>query len=447
MDIGWNRFKMSFMAFFILAGFSFVALPLKIFAQSENIDGSLKYLVSFQDHLTGGLAEELYDDPQALQTDWAIMAFSASGYDGSTVGKPSLVEYAQAGACSLTAITDIERRVIALQSAGVDTSKLDDCDLQQKIVSGADAGGKIGPDLVSTVFGVIALSSAGNNLPAGTVEYIILEQKPDGSWDSGWGGESNFTAQAIMALRASGHNVEPSVYDKARAYLKSLQTETGGVKYDGGIWSTESDTFSDSYTLQAIYSLGETPNDSYWLRNGKSIIDDLQSLRNSDGSYSFNNTFGRMNPVWTTSVALIGLNGKFLPIYAKSLSPWQKELPTPAPTATSEPLPTPTAQADYSSVPSVTATPALNITSSGDLRNIKETFAVGQSSYGENKNKAIVEQSNASTEALPNGGEVLGNSGSRKSNDLWAWLIMIGISSLITGASVKFLELKYANKK
>jgi len=267
--------------FFSLA-FILVSSPLILYANSSTSQQSLNYLANFQDLNTGGLKEEYVDEPQTLETDWGIMAFSAWGYDSSTVGSSkSLIDFALSDACALTALTDIERRVLALESAGIDSAQIG-CDLAHKIISEIKPSGQIGDGIISSVFGALALSAADQTVSDAAISYIEQNQKSDGGWDSGWGTESNFTAQAIMALASSGKSITSEVIDNAKTYLKNLQTDTGGIKYDGNEWSTESDAFSDAYVLQAIYALGENPDDSYWLNNGKSIVNDLEGFKNHE---------------------------------------------------------------------------------------------------------------------------------------------------------------------
>jgi len=443
--------RVSFATLLFLIIFSLIVLPSRIFASVDSTDTSLRYLVGFQDEASGALKEEFVDGPQSLETDWGIMAFSSSGYDSKTVGEnKNLIDFALSDACSLTTLTDIERRTIALESAGIDTHALAACNLPEKILLAVDSSGRTGPDLVSTVFGAIALSSAGEPIPLEMIEYIAANQNVDGGWNSGYGAESNFTAQTIMALVSSKQEIPPEIIEKAKQYLKNLQTETGGIKYDANEWSIESDTFSDSYTLQAIYALGESPQSDFWRKNNKSIIDDLIDLRNVDGSYNFNRTYGKMSPVWTTSIALIGLNRDFLPIEKTSLSSWM--IPVSSPTLT--PSPSATVSPAFSPLPNListlipTATPSI---SSTDTVVSVTAVPLSQSIV---LSVVAVPSPKAQASQTPEPPIVFDQSGSKALSATvqgvktqWQWIIVIIALSFFTGVLIKFIELKYVAKK
>jgi hypothetical protein len=424
-------------------------VPHTIFASTNFQEQSLKYIYSFQDK-SGGLKEDLIDGPQSLQTDWAIIAGSSSGYDSSTVGSPaSLIDYANSDACQLESVTDIERRVIALSSAGINTAELSSCDLPAKIIASTDPNtGKIGGNLVSTVFGAIALSSEGKIISDQTIGYIISAQNANGGWDSGFGTESNITAQTLMALAGSGYNIHSDVIDKAKLYLKSLQTPNGGIKYDQNPWSSQSDAFSDSFTLQAIYALKENPLDEFWQTCDKTIIDDLSSLQNADGSYNFNLTYGKMSPVWTTSIALIAQNHDFLPISERPLAKWAMDSPEPSVSASATP------SVSSSSVEvSSTATP--NVTASVLSRSIMPSSTATYDFVADPVIRATATATTTESSIAPtaksiitddkNPQNILGETITRvKSN--WQWAVILVIFSIFTGIMVKFIEIKYGKK-
>jgi len=434
--------------FFSLA-FILVSSPLILYANSSTSQQSLNYLANFQDLNTGGLKEEYVDEPQTLETDWGIMAFSAWGYDSSTVGSSkSLIDFALSDACALTALTDIERRVLALESAGIDSAQIG-CDLAHKIISEIKPSGQIGDGIISSVFGALALSAADQTVSDAAISYIEQNQKSDGGWDSGWGTESNFTAQAIMALASSGKSITSEVIDNAKTYLKNLQTDTGGIKYDGNEWSTESDAFSDAYVLQAIYALGENPDDSYWLNNGKSIVNDLEGFKNEDGSYSFNQTYGKMNPVWTTAIALIGLNQKFLPIGGGNFVVWDEIiLPTPTPSSSPAILSTPASTATPLETTNLHATmstmPTTQLTqpSSAQKTFIAHKETSDALSVGTNltPTSTVIDANDSKSQ-----GTVLSDT-SNQAKIQWKWIVTVIVLSICAGIFGAFIEQKYVKK-
>lgn len=339
-------------AIILSAFFIGVIIKMPVAYATPGLEKSYDYLAAHQDKTAGGLFEEGDPEPQDLQTAWGAMAFAAGGYDSSTVGTPSIIDNIANQSCSFTSATDIERTILALSANHYNFSQLE-CNLGDKLYNLADpTTGQIGPDVISTIFGILAQKALGDTTNSTTVNYIIAQQKPDGGWDSGWGTESNITAQAILALRAVNINQGDPVIANAKTYLKTLQTDTGGIKYDN-MWSTESDAFSDSFTLQAIYSLNESPADPFWLKNNKSVLDDINALRQENGTYIYSQSFDTNTPVWTTGTVLIALNKQYLSIDVPVLNPYQpaSDETSPPPVLKNEPdelkvIPAPIAQSN-----------------------------------------------------------------------------------------------------
>ena len=331
-------FKRSFLkVFFIFALLTAILLPAGSLAAADDINSSLDYISSFQT-LDGGIKESGTSSSSFLTSSWSALAYAALGYDIATVktgDSLSLLEYLKTSACTLTSTTDIEKGIMALSSANQDPRTFAGCDLLARLNANFDpTSGKIGPDLVSTVFGLIALESARAGVDPLTVGFIKSSQSTDGGWESGWGTEANFTAQTIQGLISAGVDPTDPVIGAAKIYIKGLQTPSGGIKYDANAWTTEPDAFSDAYALQAIYALGEKPTDIFWANSGKTVLDDLESLRNLDGSYNFSKTYGKMNPVWTTAIVLPALKATPYPIMGVELTSYSKSvIVTPLPNA------------------------------------------------------------------------------------------------------------------
>lgn len=440
------RLKKAFL-FLLVFALCFSALSMFALAQNQSLD----YILSFQEAGSGGVREEYYDEPQDLQTDWAIMAFVTAGYNPSSVGSPkSLIDFSSTDLCSIESVTDIERKILTLSASNLDPEVASVCDLTEKLKLSYDASsGMIGPNLVSTVFGALALSSAGETVSGQTVEYIIDNQDEDGGWDSGWGSESNFTAQTIMALVASGLSNDTPVLEKAKQYLKGLQTSSGGIKYDYNEWSTEPDAFSDSFTLQAIYALGENPLDDYWLSGGKSIVDDLSSLLQNDGSFAYSAGYGKMTPVWTTSIATIALNKSYLPMKKESLRAW----PTSTVTASLSITPQESVSPEQSLAVPVTI---LQTATSTPIETVAQntTISIGSSRKRDiHLENSILPSSiepsptfstatNSDVNLSEDQSKVLGVSVQNRAFD-FRWIALILSLSFSAGLFIKYLELKY----
>lgn len=329
-------------ALFIGALFVLLILPISAHAEIHtnilknvrisSVDESLQYLAEHQD-ISGGITEENDSTSIDRVTAWATIAFASAGYDPATVkqsGGQSLVDYISSRACTYSSATDIERTILALAAADVDLDKITGCDLQAKLDAQKDPSGKIGPDIMSTIFGALAYSSIDAPIDQTTINFIINKQNQDsedkggwisGCWDFGCVIETDATSQAIMALAAAGYK-STDVISAAKEYIRSEQTATGGIKYMTSC--TDSDSWSDAYALQAIYALGESPTDSEWIINGKSILDDIARFKKNDNSYlsSTDPDWGDTTPVWTTSIVIPALAGKPLGWRVVDLKPY-----------------------------------------------------------------------------------------------------------------------------
>lgn len=324
----------------VLAGAIFFLSLSNVFAASD-ISGSLDYVKSFQQE-NGGLTEYPAKPAELLESSWGAIAFASAGFNPATVYKNqptnNLLDYSLDKICANESVTDIERAVLVASASGLDAHNINGCDLVAKVQAFETPEGAIGPDVVSSIFGVLALRSAISTVDDKALDYLLENQKSNGGWDSGYGTEANVTAQAIQALAQAGVDSGDPHIQSAKNYLKSLQSENGGIKYDSMFWTTSTDAFSDAYTLQAIYALGEDPADFFWNSNGKTILDDLASLRSSDGSYSFSVDYGKMNPVWTTSIVLVALGGKSLAFRGEGLKAFAISEPTTTPSLTPTPI-------------------------------------------------------------------------------------------------------------
>ena len=164
-------------------------------------------------------------------------------------------------------------------------------------------GGRIGPLVNSTIWGVLALRAAGR--PAGTsVRYLLrapaeerrLVVDPRGAPDS------NDTAAAIQALRAAG--VAP---DRARSgagsrYLRRAQRRDGGFALAPG-----------RAAGRAVDGVGDPGVRRGRQGTGRAAFRYLAQLRRADGSYRYSKRYAA-TPVWVTSQVLPALARKPFPL-------------------------------------------------------------------------------------------------------------------------------------
>ncbi len=170
------------------------------------------------------------------------------------------------------ALTDYERRAIALEALGIDPAIGTEKNYIQKIIDSFD-GAQFGDKNLynDDIFAIIPLLHAGytkdDEVIKKSVDFIISKQHTDGSWNG-----VDITSAAVQALSQMKDlsGVTESI-TKARQYLVSSQ------KSDGGFGSS----FSTSWALGAIKSLGGLPET--WVQNDLNPNDYLYSVQFTDG--------------------------------------------------------------------------------------------------------------------------------------------------------------------
>lgn len=440
-------------ALLIGALFVWLSLPYSTYADNNHsnilknvrilaTDESLQYLADHQD-TSGGIIEESDSVPSDGITAWTVIAFASAGYDPATVkqsGGQSLIDYIKSRSCTYSTTTDIERTVLAVSAAGLNASNFGGCDLLAKIDTLTNINtGVIGDGLVSSVFGVLAVRSQEKLINQSTIDYIVNSQADDGGWSSGWGEEANITAQTIMALVSSGYDKSAAAITKAKQYLKNLQTDSGGIKYDTNAWTTTPDAFSDAYTLQAIAALGESPIDTYWLASDKSILDDIATLKKADGAYRFSldPDYGDLTPVWTTAMIIPALEGKPLGWRGVDLKPYSTITSPEKPADKNQATPSPISSSPVEQNSDMPSSASIALTDTADSLSftpIKTLTDYTHTSSDDKTQEAIASQ-------LSTKPEILGATDSQPapSNNTTVILLLLSCAGLILGAGISIL--------
>ncbi len=119
-------------------------------------------------------------------------------------------------------------------------------------------------------------------------------------WLRGVAPDSNLTAWAVQALRASG--VKGTPIARALAYLRGLQAPDGGYRLVRG---RAPDAQSTALVIQAFVAAGVKPPAKAFAF--------LAKLRRPDGSYRYSRAYAT-TPVWVTAQVLPALVKKPLPL-------------------------------------------------------------------------------------------------------------------------------------
>ena len=274
----------------------FAVLALASPASAGPLDDASRYLIG-QRAASGGFAEPGASANPGL-TGWAILGLVAADHCPTRSG-----DYLR-GKPYPTA-TDLELRILALDALRARCAF--DVNLSgqvSQLIGLRKPSGRIGANVNSTIWGILALRAVGRQAGAKTISYLRAQQKPGGGWPWYPGGkaDSNDTAAAIQALRAAGVSKDSRSIRRGLAYLRWLQNDNGGFELTNG---RGSDTQSTAWAVQAFISAKRLP--------GRAAIRYLLSMQRSNGSFRYNRQFVT-TPVWVTSQALAALAREPFPL-------------------------------------------------------------------------------------------------------------------------------------
>jgi len=258
--------------------------------------------------------------------EWAIIGLARSGYDVPDTYYETYYKTVEAyvrecdGVLHEKKYTEYSRVIIALTAAGYDPREVAGYDLT---VALGDFERTIWQGINGPIWALIALDSADYAIPANAdaktqatrelyIAEILRRQLSDGGWNltAGANGAPAATERANadltgMALQAlARYKDTPDVaaaIDKALACLSKLQNTEGGYDYAG-------DASSESVVqvLVALMALGIDENDARFVKNGKTVVDNILSYANDDGSFRHTGD-GSGNSQMSTEQAFYGL--------------------------------------------------------------------------------------------------------------------------------------------
>jgi len=348
----------SFSTFAIVARWS--DFPLNV--TDEPILKALAWLKTIQND-DGGFANP-GEESSISKTSWAVMALAASKQDPHRWVKngSSPIDYLRNNLNSSLGkmgTADIARTILALVAANENPRNFSGVDLVAMLKGKIKEDGQIGDFIYTTIWGIMALKAAGENVSE-SVEWLKAQQSEDGgfAWAVGEKSDYDDTAAAIQALIAAGEPRDSGVIRKALNYLKTGQNDDGGFRYFG---SSSSNAASDAWVIQALVAAGENPRE--WKKGNVSVVDHLLSLQTEEGYFKYTE-IQTSNPGYMTVSAIMALLGKPFPIKPEYL---QEEveltnLPSPPPvfaTPTPSPTPTPAPASTPAPTPVLTPTPEM----------------------------------------------------------------------------------------
>ena len=191
--------------------------------------------------------------------------------------------------------TEYSRVVVALTAIGADPTNVAGYDLLKPL---GDFDKTIWQGINGPIWALIALDSGNYDMPINAeaktqatrqlyIDEILSRQLNDGGWnlsDKGGNGQSDpdITGMALQALaKYQSQSAVKTATDKALTCLSNMQDNRGGY----ASWET-SNSESVVQVIVALCELGIDLNDSRFVKGGNTLLDNLFSYRNTDGSFS-----------------------------------------------------------------------------------------------------------------------------------------------------------------
>jgi hypothetical protein len=254
------------------------------------------------------------------ETEWQIISNKAyEKATGETLSSTAtMVESLKDDALnSSTPATDVERKILAIQAAGEDSSNFGGKDYKAELASRAN-NGQIGDQtlLNDDYFGVMAIDAMKAEdlkpIAQDSLNFIVANQKTDGGFsyttdNCAWcTSDSNDTSAAIQAIYSAlnlglTHQNLESCRLNAISYLLSTQNDDGGFGYD--VYS-DSDGSSTAWALMALNSIGDSVK-----TNADSARAWLLVHQNPDGGFSYGLYGLTDSDTFTTAHASLALLG------------------------------------------------------------------------------------------------------------------------------------------
>lgn len=233
--------------------------------------------------------------------EWAVIGLARSGYavpqeywDDYYATVEDYVESCK-GVLHNKKYTEYSRVVVALTAIGADPTNVAGYDLLKPL---GDFDKTIWQGINGPIWALIALDSGSYEMPVNAeaktqatrqmyIDEILSRQLNDGGWnlsDKGGNGQSDpdVTGMALQALaKYQAQSAVKAATDKALTCLSKMQDSDGGY----ASWET-SNSESVVQVIVALCELGIDLNDSRFTKNGSTLLDNLFSYRNADGSFS-----------------------------------------------------------------------------------------------------------------------------------------------------------------
>jgi prenyltransferase beta subunit len=260
-----------------------------------------RYLVRAQ-NADGGFGGDPGSSSNQLHSGWAALGLAAAGRNPRDVtsGGRSVVDYIRRGAGSDTG--SLSRTILVLTASGVSPRSFGGRDLVAELRADRRGDGSFDGLVNQTAFAVMALEAAGVKTRK-SVHWLEKQQNQNGGFGfDAEDGSPEDTGYVLEALVAGGRRGSGTLR-RAVAYMEDRQKASGGFAGDG----LEVNAQATAFAVQGLIAAGRSGRE---VRKG---IAYLRSLQTGSGSIRYARGDGR-TPVWVTAEALPALERKSFPL-------------------------------------------------------------------------------------------------------------------------------------
>jgi energy-coupling factor transport system substrate-specific component len=258
----------------------------------------------------GGFAATPGQPSSAAMTTWAALGLEAAGVNPLDVerGGHSAIDFLRDA--RISSATDLERTILALEAAGIDSRSFEGRDLTAQLRAKRSGDGSWEGQVNITAFGVLALRAAGQGDVGKSADWLRAAQSSNGGWGfaPGRGSEADSTGAAMQALASAGGS--SSALGDGSRYLAQIQKGDGGWTLAGGVENSQ----STAWAVQGLVAAGGS---------GSAISKGVSYLANrqgGDGHYAYSPASDQ-TPVWVTSQALTAIERRPFPLGAVARAP------------------------------------------------------------------------------------------------------------------------------
>ena len=285
-------------------------------AAAANLGPEISFLAGSQ-NADGGFGAARGQASTELYTAWATMGLAAAYRNPLSVRRNghTPLDALRAQASTLSGLGDAERTILAAHVCGASAYSFAGRNLVAEVMRGRGRDHSFAHQVNLTAFAIFALRAVGHAAAyrpirdaAGWIEH---QQNADGGFGFGARGSASDvddTAAALQALVDAGAR-DGRVLGTAYGYLLRSQNLDGGFpqRYGG-----ESNAQSTAFAGQGLIAVGRNPG-TVRGRGSRSPRAYLESLVTASGSVRYSRTSAQ-TPVWVTAQALIALAGWIFPV-------------------------------------------------------------------------------------------------------------------------------------